>query len=344
MGKLITFRDVLNDRTTKICAKDPLVQTEKFIKFEQKWPINEEKSDDDKSSPSKKQKTDGEDAFKEALKKVNEKHEFSTSKYISVPLIKRRELNDDTRLYTFKHGLKSVSDFNLGIGQHILCGFMLKDGIVERPYAILRPTGNDKDDGTIDVLVKTAHPSEKDPGGTVSNIMDLLDAERGDEMLIRGPEGPISYVGDGEFAISVDGKKPEKVTAKKINFISGGTGMTPIYGTIRAILETDSKEAQDITVKFIDANPSKEDILADDKLMQLAKDHDRFELIHVLQDKPEGFDAEEGQISEELIKKYCTPPGDGCVTLVCGPPPMLEAAKKGLLDFGFKEDKDFFHY
>lgn len=226
-AKLVTFRDVLQQRTRKVTAQDPIEATESFIKYGQPWPINEDK-DGKESPPEKKQKLSGsKEASKEVLKKVHD-DQFDTDKYLSIQLMSRKELNEDTSVYTFKHGLKSVADFNVGTGQHLLCAFVLEDGVVERPYAITRPIGADKDDGTIDILVKTALPTEKDPGGTLTNILSSLESDRADEMLVRGPEGPIVYNGDGVFAIEIDGKKKD-VKCRRINFVSGGTGSVSLH-------------------------------------------------------------------------------------------------------------------
>lgn len=227
-----TFRDVVSKQDKKISMENPIEATEQFIKYDQDWPINKEKDDDDKSSPSKKQKTssDNGDVSKKLASQLNpDKKSLSKEKYTALPFTSRKELNDDTRTYTFKHPFDSIKSLDIGIGQHILCAFPTKSGeIIERPYAITRPTGADKDDGTIDILVKVAMPSEKDPGGSLSNILDTLDEKRGDEMLIRGPEGPISYVGAGEFSISHEGAKPKPVNCKKVNFISGGMSIASL--------------------------------------------------------------------------------------------------------------------
>lgn len=375
MARLTTFREVLAERKTKITPSDPITTTEDFIKYVQPWPINIEKDDKDKTDgedqpPSKKQRIDhlqDQSGAKKALNSlVSEKHTFSMDKYISVPLVDKKEINKDTRVYTFKHNLNSISSIGLGIGQHILCGFMMNDGIVERPYAITRPTGSDKDDGTFDVLVKTVFPDPdgKNPGGIISNLMDCLSVERKDEMLIRGPEGPITYDGHGNFTItsqeaSIDeslkkeqtsGGKEEKrkssikVTAKKINFITGGSGMTPIFATIKTILE--SKEDKHVQVCFLDANKTKDDILLDDELDELRKTHEKqFKLVHILDSPDDGWEGETGKLDKDNISRNVfKPDGDDVVTLVCGPPPMLEAAKDGLLSLGFEEDKTFFHY
>ncbi|CCG83520.1 putative Nitrate reductase [Taphrina deformans PYCC 5710] len=344
MAKFTTFRDVVESRSTKLTTKDPVDATEQFIKYDQSWPINKEKDEQDK--PTKKAKTDQSESSRldSILQHLNTQHAFDTKKYISVPLLKKEEVTEDTRIYTFKHSLDSIDSFHLGIGQHIQCAFATKDGdIIERPYAITRPTGADKDDGTIDILVKVAFPSEKDPGGTVSNIMDCLNAERGDEMLIRGPEGPISYLGDGKFTIQVGEQETKEVQAKKVNFISGGTGMTPIYATIRAILETDDEKSQ-IQVRFMDCNKDEKDVLLKEKLDELAKNHDRFEVIHVLEKPEKSWKGETGLIDKEKIERHLFKPEEGTISLVCGPPPMMKSSKEGLLELGFEDERTFFHY
>lgn len=345
MKQFTTFPDVVKHRSSKISAADPIDATEYFIKYDQDWPVNKEKDEKDKPSPPKKQKSSGDakENAKDALKQINPENTFDTEKYTAVPVLKRKELNDDTRIYTFRHPFKSADAFNLGIGQHILCGFVLKDGsIVERPYAITRPTGADKDDGTIDILVKTSFPNEKDPGGTVSNILDNLDPERADEMLIRGPEGPISYKGNGEFSISHEGGKPKPVSAKKVNFISGGTGMTPIYATIRAMLETD--DSDQLKVKFIDANINKSEVLLHEELNNLHDKYDNFDITHVFEKPDDSWDGEKGLVDQEKMERHLFPAADDTISLVCGPPPMMKAAKEGLLELGFEDGKTFFHY
>ena len=347
MSSLTTFRSLLDNRTEAITHSNPIKSTEHYIKYAQPWPVNKQKdSKGDAEPPTKKQKKEDQDqsGFKQAQALIGTK--FSKDTYVSVPFIKRKEINDDTRIYTFKS-----ERLGLGVGQHILCGFMMNDGLVERPYAITRPTGSDKDDGSFDVLVKTAFPND-DAGGLVSNVMDLLSSERGDEMLVRGPEGPISY-DDGSFiiskiegsiddAINADAKTEEKrVSPKKVNFVTGGTGMTPIYATIKTILE----RGDPLEIRFLNANKTKEDVLLDDELLDLEKRYsDKFNLIHVLEHPPKDWDGKTGRIEKSNLELLFKPDGDDVVSLVCGPPPMLEAAKSGLLEMGFVEDETFFHY
>lgn len=119
--------------------------------------------------------------------------------------------------------------------------------------------------------------------------------------------------------------------------------MTPIYATIRAILEKDTSDA--VHVKFLDANLTQKEILLESNLAELSDKHStRFQITHVLEHPEDDWHGEKGLIDEEKMKKHLFAADDGVVSIVCGPPPMMEAAKKGLGSMGFKENSTFFHY
>ena len=50
-------------------------------------------------------------------------------------------------------------------------------------------------------------------------------------------------------------------------------------------------------------------------------------MVHVLSAEPEasGWTGERGFVSRELVEKHMPKPGEDCVVMVCGPPPMYEA-------------------
>lgn len=118
--------------------------------------------------------------------------------------------------------------------------------------------------------------------------------------------------------------------------------MTPIYATIRAILETDKSDH--VEVRFIDANVNKSEILLKDHLQELVKEHSRLQVTHVLEHPDEDWEGEKGLVDEDKMRRHLFSAEEGVVSLVCGPPPMMEAAKKGLTQMGFKENTSFFHY
>lgn len=117
--------------------------------------------------------------------------------------------------------------------------------------------------------------------------------------------------------------------------------MTPIYATIRHILENESDGP---AIRFMDSNPSKDDILMYDHLNTLAEKYEKFEIVHVLEKKESGFEGEEGLPDKEKFERRLFGVGEGTISLVCGPPPMMKAAKEGLTEMGFVDGETFFHY
>lgn len=269
---------------------------------------------------------------KERKSEASDERVFQKHRWIPAELVKRTEINSDVRLYTFKHHQKN--GLGLGVGQHMQIGFHMTDKMVSRPYTMTRPAGADSEDGTFDLLVKTYFPTEKDPGGTVSNLLDCM--HDGDTIEIKGPEGKILYQGNGKFTINT-----KEHSFKTINFVSGGTGMTPIWQTIKYMLEC---ETEKVTIHFLDANQNEEEILLHAELKKLAEKHSNFDFIVILQCPSDEWKGERGLPDEKRMKRYLAGPEKDTVTLVCGPPPMLNAAREVMVDWGFEDGKNFFSY
>lgn len=89
------------------------------------------------------------------------------------------------------------------------------------------------DRGFIDFLIKVYGPNihpRFPEGGMMSQYVDRL--KIGEELLMEGPKGRLKYEGFGNFSIL---KKP--VNGKtKIGLIAGGTGITPCYQIVQAVL------------------------------------------------------------------------------------------------------------
>ncbi|ORY76602.1 hypothetical protein BCR37DRAFT_351434 [Protomyces lactucae-debilis] len=266
---------------------------------------------------------------------------FNNESFIPVTFVKREELNKDVRKYTFKH--HQQKGVHVHTGQHFLCGFMMTDGITARPYAMTRPIGEDKEDGTFDMIVKTYFPDDKQPGGLFGNVLDMLDAEREDTLLIMGSYGPIRYQGNGTFLVDQEEDGHEQtINAKRVNFISGGTGMTPVWATIKKMLECDNTQ---IPIRFLDANTNVDEILLHDEIDALAKVHgDAFQITHTLEDADSSWTGERGLADKQKIDKYLFPADHDTITFVCGPPPMIKAAGEALNELGFETGKNFFHF
>ncbi|OCH87284.1 hypothetical protein OBBRIDRAFT_827798 [Obba rivulosa] len=285
------------------------------------------------------------------LKEVKERRKsfaLQPDAYIPAKLIRRVEKNEDTRLYTFElpkepNGENGV--LGLPVGQHVQIALHFKDQSVIRSYTPTRPVLPSEEDGTFDLLVKTYLPSEHGPfppGGTISNYLDTM--QEGEEIDIMGPNGGIEYEGRGIFKI--DGKNHHFRRASRINLVAGGSGLTPHWQLIHAILS--DKEDQ-TRISLIDSNKTHEDILLHEELQEYADEEpERFQLWHVLSSPPKDkeWTYSTGHLDKDIMQQHFFPAEDNDVAaFLCGPPGLIEkAAVPGLKELGFEEGKTFFGF
>lgn len=236
-------------------------------------------------------------------------------------LLKKNNISDDTRSYTFSLGDKTKK-LGLGTCQHLQIGFHMADKMLVRSYTPTAPIiGADTEDGTFELVVKTYFPTDQQPGGALSNILDCM--EPGEEVEIRGPTGDIRYLGNGKFSIFDEDEQFENIT-----LILGGSGITPGYQLIARILTTDSDKTK---IKVIDANKDEGSILLRKDLDGFAEKHkDRFQILHVLSHPSDDWRGKKGHVDEEKIKQFGYAPekesGRKNVVFLCGPPAMIQKA------------------
>jgi ferredoxin-NADP reductase len=101
----------------------------------------------------------------------------------------------------------------------------------------------------------------------MSQYLDSLKV--GDEVTFKGPVGHFTYEGKGHYTMH-----KHKGIAEHLSMVAGGTGITPCYAVLVAVL----KDAEDTTqCSLIFANQAADDILLKDELDALANNHpDRF--------------------------------------------------------------------
>ncbi|KAE8683563.1 hypothetical protein F3Y22_tig00111200pilonHSYRG00106 [Hibiscus syriacus] len=110
-------------------------------------------------------------------------------------------------------------------------------------------------DLVVKVYFKGVHP--KFPNrGLMSQYLESLPI--GSILDVKGPLGHIEYTGRGSFTVH---DKPK--FAKKLAMLTGGTGITPIYQVIQAILK-DPEDETDMYVVY--ANRTEDDILLKEEL------------------------------------------------------------------------------
>lgn len=222
---------------------------------------------------------------------------------------------------------------------------------IERQYT---PTTGDEVSGYVDLVIKMYRPGvfqmpdgkelKFENGGKMSGC--YLDKKQiGDLVEINGPFGLIEYKGYGGFKLP--GVK-ELRKFKSVNMMAGGSGITPMLQILQAVVrENESAGAgnsnsniNDCQFRLIYANKTENDILCKDQLLELEKaGKGRIKIDFTLDFPPEKWRYSSGFITQDMIKKDLA--GADCepLTLLCGPPPMVEfACKRNLSALGYKDE------
>lgn len=227
--------------------------------------------------------------------------------YQTLPLVAKIELAPNTYKFVFELPTPNTV-LGLPIGQHVSIAATIDGKTVSRSYT---PVSNNADKGTLDLVIKCY------PDGLLTGRY-LADLQVGDEVQFRGPKGAMRY-------------RPG--LCKKIGMLAGGTGITPMYQLIRAICEDD----RDLTeVSLIYANRTEADILLRDELETMARKYPQnFKLYYLLDSPPADWQYGSGYVTKDLMAERFPAPSADSKVLLCGPPGMVNAAKKSLQDLGF---------
>lgn len=252
--------------------------------------------------------------------------------WLSLPLIKKVKVSHD--VFMFRFGLPTPDTvLGLPIGQHISFKFNDENGkLVQRSYT---PTSCDLDLGHVDFVIKVyfkdVHPKFPN-GGKMSQYLNNL--KIGDKALLKGPKGNITYHGRGMFQIRKAGVHVTPPQVKKVGFIAGGTGITPVLQVMRAIL----RDPDDTTEMFlIYANQTEEDILLREELESIPKA--RLHIWYTLDRPPINWAHGTGFISTQMCRDHLPESGEGTYVFCCGPPPMIKfACEPAFKECGYDED------
>ncbi|XP_011195407.1 NADH-cytochrome b5 reductase 3 isoform X2 [Zeugodacus cucurbitae] len=256
-----------------------------------------------------------------------------------LPLIEKEILSHDTRRFRF--GLPSNQHvLGLPVGQHIHLIATIDNELVIRPYT---PISSDDDVGYVDLVIKVyfknVHP--KFPGGgKMTQYLDQMNI--GDKISFRGPSGRLQYQGQGRFQVKKLRKDPPKtVIAKRVNMISGGTGITPMLQLIRDVLKNNDKDKTELALLF--ANQSESDILLRNELDTLATKYpNQFKVWYTVDKASEVWPYSVGYINDEMMRSQLFLPSSNTLCLLCGPPPMVNyTCIPGLERIGHHADMRF---
>ncbi|KAG5676454.1 hypothetical protein PVAND_006288 [Polypedilum vanderplanki] len=256
-----------------------------------------------------------------------------------LPLVEKEEINHDTRKFRF--ALPSPDHvLGLPVGQHVHLSVSINNELVIRSYT---PVSSDDDKGFVDLVIKVyrrnIHPKFPD-GGKMSQYLDEM--KIGDTIAFRGPSGKLQYLGKGKFAIKKLRKDPPQIiNVQKVNMIAGGSGITPMLQLINEMLKKSDDNTQ---IALLYANQTEDDILLRDDIDVLAAKHQEQFKVWYTVDRAltPNWKYSTGFVNDTMIQENLFPPSSDCLTVMCGPPPMINFACLPNLDkLGYDKELNF---
>jgi len=217
---------------------------------------------------------------------------------LSCPLLSKIQLTQDTMLLRFE---LPTPDHHLGlsVASHVLC---IDNAMVYREYTPITLDGLDPP-GYFELIVKGY------TGGYFSSKFQRL--KEGDSMQFRGPFCTMSY---------------SENTVDSLGMVAAGTGITPMYQIIRAILANKNDKTK---IALVYANKSEDGILLKLQLDALAAEHpESFRISYCVETLTSQGVANmfEGRVNESILKESLPSPDQSkSAVLVCGPPGMMLA-------------------
>jgi cytochrome-b5 reductase len=208
---------------------------------------------------------------------------------------------------TFRFELPANSTLDMLPGDFLYVHATINGKTVKRAYT---PSSLPGTTGFFDLTVK------RYDAGAVSKY--LHDQQIGAAVLMSGPNTGGHWV-DG--------------MAKRVGFVAGGTGITPMISIIRWIL-TNKIDAE---LFLLFANKTEADIIFRQEWDRNIREHQHFHCYHVLEQPPPGWSGGTGRITPDLLRQHLPPPDtDSCIFL-CGPPAMVDSLEATLKEFGYPE-------
>ena len=211
----------------------------------------------------------------------------------------------DTKTFCF--ALPEDATLDMLPGDHLYVHAAVNGKTVKRPYT---PSSVPGTTGYFDLTVKRYET------GLVSRY--LHDRSIGEMVQMSGPNNGGHWV-DG--------------MAKRVGFVAGGTGITPMISIIRWILA----RGLDVELFLVFANKTEADIIFRDEWEANSREHANFHAYHVLEQPPAGWTQGKGRITEEILREHLPAPAPEVAVFLCGPPMMVDALEGALRGIGYSD-------
>ncbi|KAJ3689963.1 hypothetical protein LUZ61_019127 [Rhynchospora tenuis] len=240
---------------------------------------------------------------------------------VKCTLVEKTMISTDTRIFRFALPLPEQV-LGLPVGKHIFVSAIINEKLCLRAYT---PSSHADEKGHFDLVVKVYFKGENPNypnGGVMSQHLDSLPI--GSTIDIKGPLGEIEYTGRGNFLV-----KGESRFAKQLAMIAGGTGITPIYQMIQAILR--DQPGDKTKMHLVYANRSEDDILLRQELDNWAVAYpDQLKVWYVVNqvnNSEHDWKYSIGYVTESILREHVPLGTDSdTLALICGPPPMIKLA------------------
>nr|CAA47918.1 nitrate reductase (NADPH) [Ustilago maydis] len=230
--------------------------------------------------------------------------------------------------------------------------------MVQRAYT---PYSGNTQRGFLDILIKVYFPSDAAAtsapafeGGKMTMLLEKIDVSSPSDDLtieLKGPLGSFTYLGQQQ----IRWKPASACSLRKLAMIAGGSGITPIWSTLKAIADevldasNPSSPALDpIQIWIVYGNRTEQDILIREELDALSRLKGNLKVWHVLSNcTPENeanWSMGRGISLPMSLGAPATNHRQSCfggdeledtLALVCGPPPMEKAVSDGLNELGW---------
>ncbi|PHH88566.1 hypothetical protein CDD83_7360 [Cordyceps sp. RAO-2017] len=241
--------------------------------------------------------------------------------FVSLKLAEVETVNHNTKRLRFE-----LPEGDMVSGLHVASAILTKykgpndEKPTLRPYT---PISDEGQQGYLDLLVK------KYPDGPMSSHLHAM--APGQRLEFKGPLPKYAWAANRHEHIAL---------------IAGGTGITPMYQLLRAVLANPDDRTR-VTLVF--GNLTEDDMLLRRELAELENRHPRrFRAFYTLDRPPRGWQGGSGgHITKDLLKTVLPEPaaGDAAKIFVCGPPGLMKAISgakvspkdQGELDGALKE-------
>lgn len=210
---------------------------------------------------------------------------------------------------TFRFELPADATLDMLPGDFLYIHATLNGKLIKRAYT---PSSLPGVTGSFDVTVKRYET------GTISKY--LHEQQIGDQVLMSGPNTGGHWVNG---------------MARRVGFVAGGTGITPMISIIRWIL-TNKIDAE---LFLIFANKTESDIIFRQEWDRYIRDFPNFHCHYLLEQPPAGWTGGVGRITPDTLRQHLPAPNADTCIFLCGPPPMVDTLETTLKEMSYPEQR-----